>query len=332
MAAIKTSDYISLTQKLNEWYNEASVERVADWVGKTLFDVGETDWRVYDYLITYGAGKFDEIAEGAQLPVATSVEGDSTTATQRRFGGRVGITKDMRMFNRYDRMEDAVKDEVNIAWDKIDQSQADMLTNGFSGTSFTDIYGFTQTNTSPDAVVFFSASHTNNQDGNTARNLIRNSAGTANPALARDPIVKARSDGRTHTAPSDGTYSVNRPINLDTIVVSEANDDIARRIIFSQGVQGTPNVDNNPLTAKVKNIITWSRLDTRGDGTDTSAYWFFADSRNIKKTLKSPFAQRPMMGAATMVHDSLTWEYPLDAYYTLFIGQPFNMWGSTGTA
>ena len=174
--AIRTSDYISLTEKLNEWYNEASVERVADWVVKTLYDVGETDWRVYDYLITYGAGRFDEIAEGAQLPVVSTVEGDSTTAKQRRFGGRVGITKDMRLFNRYDRIEDAVKDEVNIAWDKIDQSQADLLTNGFSGTSYSDIYGFTQSNTSPDAVVFSQARHTYNWDGHPARNLIRNSS------------------------------------------------------------------------------------------------------------------------------------------------------------
>lgn len=330
--ALRVSDYTTLTQKLNEWYNEASVERVQDWIGKTLFDVGETDWETYNYLILNGTGKFDHVADGAQLPVATSVEGDSTTASQRRFGGRVGVTSGMRKFERYDQMEEIVKSAVDLAWDKIDQSQADILTNGFSGTSYTDIYGISQANTSPDGVVFFSASHTNNNDSNTHRNLIRNSAGTANPALARDPIIKARSDGRTHTAPSDGTYSVNRPINLDTLIVSEAKDDLARRIVFSQGVQGTQNVDNNPLTAKVKNIVTWSRLDTRGDGTDTSAYWFFADGRNVKKTLKSPFGQRPLMMEATQVHDSLTWEYPIEAWYTLFVGQPYNVFGSTGTA
>ena len=328
--ALTTSDYATLTEKLNEWYNEASVERVQDWIGQGIFDVGETDWQVYNYLVLNGTGRFDHVAEGAQLPVASSVEGDSTTATQRRFGGRVGITKDMRLFERYDQMEEIVRSAVDLAWDKIDQSQADLLTNGFSGTSYTDIYGISQSNTAPDGVVFFSASHTNNNDSNTSRNLIRNAAATDNPALDRDPIVKARSDARTHLAPSDGSYSVNRPINLDTLIVSEANDDLARRIIFSQGVQGSPNVDNNPLTAKVKQILTWSRLDTRGDGTDTSAYWFVADSRNIKKTLKSPFAQRPMMGEATQVHDSLNWEYPIDAYYTLFIGQPYNLWGSTG--
>ena len=78
--------------------------------------------------------------------------------------------------------------------------------------------------------------------------------------------------------------------------------------------------------------MVWSRLDTRGDATDTSAYWFMADPRNVKSTLQSPFAQRPMMGGATQVHDSLNWEYPIDSYYVLFLGQPYNMFGSTGTA
>ena len=119
---------------------------------------------------------------------------------------------------------------------------------------------------------------------------------------------------------------------LNTLIVSAANEDLAERTVYSSGVQGTPNVDLNPLKSKISNITVWSRLDTRSDGTDTSAYWFMADSRRVKKTLKSPFAQRPMMGGATQVHDSLNWEYPIDAYYTLFIGQPYNVFGSTGAA
>lgn len=324
--ALTTSDYSTLTQKLNEWYNESAKERVEGWIGKDLFDVSETDWQTYNYLILNGLAKFDRVAEGQQLPVASSVEGDSVTATQRRYGGRVSITKDMRKFERYDQMQELVRSEVDYAFDRIDQAQADLLTNGFTSTSYTDIFGTSQSNTSPDGVVFFSASHTNNQNANVARNLIRNSAGTANPALSRDAIVTARKDGKIHKDPNN----VNRPINLDTLIVGAGNEDLAYRTVNSSGVVSTPNVDMNPLRGLIPNIKVWSRLDTRGDGTDTSAYWFLADSRNVKSTLKSPFAQKPIMGEATQVHDSLNWEYPLDAYFTLFIGQPFNVFGSTG--
>lgn len=323
---ITTSDYSTLTQKLNEWYNEAAVDAVEAWVGQKLFDVGETDWQTYNYLTLYGAAKFDRVAEGAQLPGATSVEGDSVTATQKRFGGRVSVTKDMRMFDRYDQMEEIVKDNVNFAFDRVDQSQADLILNGFSGSSYTDLYGFSQSNLAVDGVVLFSASHTNNLNANTFRNLIRNSAGTANPGLSRDAIVKGRADGRTYRDPNEA----NRPTVLDTLVVSASNEDLAERTVYSSGVAGTPNVDLNPLKGKVSNIIVWSRLDTSGQGTDTSAYWFLADSKGVRKTLKSPFAQKPMMGEATQVHDSLNWEYPIDSYYTIFAGHAKNIFGSTG--
>ena len=324
--AITTSDYATLTQKLNEWYNEAAVDAVEEWVGKDLFDVGETDWQIYNYLILYGAAKFDRVAEGAQLPVATSVEGDSATATQKRYGGRVSITKDMRLFDRYDQIKEIVQDNVNFAFDRIDQSQADLLLNGFSGTSYTDLYGYSQANTSPDAVVLFSASHTNNLNSDTFRNLIRNSAGTANPGLGRDAIVTARKDARIYLDPN----SANRPTILDTLIVSATNEDLAERTVMSPGVQGTANVDINPLKGKVTKIMVWSRLDTRGDGTDTSKYWFMANLKNVKKSLKSPFAQKPVMWPATQVHDSLNWEYPIDSYYTMFAGHPKNIFGSTG--
>lgn len=324
--ALTTSDYSTLTGKLNEWYNEAAVERVQSWIGQSLFDVSETNWQTYNYLILNGLAKFDRVSEGAQLPIASSVEGDSVTATQRRFGGRIGVTKDMRMFERYDQMQELVRSAVDYAFDRIDQSQADLLTNGFTSTSYTDIYGFSQSNVTPDGVVLFSASHSNNQNATTATNLIANSAGTANPALSRDAIVTARATGMKHKDPN----GANRPITLDTLIVPATLEDLAERTVYSSGVQGTPNVDLNPLKGKVSNIKVWSRLDTRGDGTDTSAYWFLCDSRNVKKSLKSPFAQKPMMGEATQVHDSLNWEYPIDSYYTIFAGQPYNVFGSTG--
>lgn len=323
---ITTTDFPTLTQKLNEWFNEAASLAVEGWIGQELFDVGETNWQVYNGLILNGAAKFDRVAEGAQLPVGSITEGDSMSITQKRYGGRISISKDMRMFDRYDQIEEVTKDNAQFAFDRVDQSQADLLLNGFSGTSYTDVYGYTQSNLAADAVVLFSASHTNNQNAATARNLIRNAAGTANPALDRAAIVTARKDARINRDPNNA----NRPVTLDRLVVSATNEDLAERTVYSSGVVGTPNVDLNPLKGKISNIMVWSRCDLRGDATDTSAYWFLADSRFTKKTLKSPFAQKPMMMAPTQVHDSLNWEYPIDAYYTLGVLWPFGVWGSTG--
>lgn len=324
--AITTSDFNTLTLKLNEWYNEATADAISEWVGKDLFDCGETNWQVYNYLQLYGAAKFDRIAEGAQFPLASVVEGDSANATQHRFGGRCSITKDMRMFDRYDQIEEVVKDNANFAIDRIDQSQADLLLNGFTSTSYTDLYGFSQSNVAPDGVVLFSASHSNNLNSDVFSNLITDSASTTNPSLSRDAIVKTRANARKYKDPNDA----NRPTLLDTLIVPATLEDLAERTVYSSGVQGTPNVDLNPLKGKISNIKVWSRLDTNSAGTDTSAYWFMASSKNVKKSLKSPFAQRPMMGVPKEVHDSYNWEYPIDSYYTLLCGHPKNIFGSTG--
>jgi len=324
---ILASDFNTLTLKLNEWFNETASLAVEGWIGQQLFDVNETNWQIYNTLILNGAAKFELVADGGQFPSGTISEGDSASFTQRHLGGRIGVSKTMRMFDRYDQIKEVVQDMTQYSFDRIDQSQADLILNGFTGTSYTDIYGGSQSNVTADAVVLFSASHTNNQNSNTARNLIRNAAGTANPALDRAAIVTARKDGRINRDPN----SANRPVNLDRLVVSATNEDLAERTVYSSGVQGTPNVDLNPLKGKVSNILTWSRLDTRqNDSTDTSAYWFMADSRLVKKTLKSPFAQKPIMSPPAVVHDSLNWEYVIDSYYVLGLSYQFGIWGSTG--
>jgi|GEM_PF-1688485 len=325
--AYTSTDFSTLTGKLNEAFNEAASVSMAEWIGKQVFDVIDTDWQVYNFLHVNGAGGgFSRLAEGQQLPVVSSQEGDSANWTQKRYGSRVAITKDLRLFERYDVMESLVRDEVDYAFNRIDQTMADILLNGFSGTSYTDIFGDAQANTSVDGVVLFSASHTYNGTASTYRNLIRNAATTANPALDRDPIVQARTDAMLYKDAS----GINRPINLDNLIVGATNADLAQRLVYSSGVANTPNVDINPLKAAVTKITIWPRLDLRGDGTDTKAYWFMADSKHVKKSLKAPFAQKPMMHSSKEVDDTLDWMYPVDAYYTLGIGWAAYIRGSTG--
>jgi hypothetical protein len=323
-----TSSFSAVTEYLTEIFNESAKRNIADWKGKMLFKTETPERQDYVYRMLDGVNQFVRVAEGGQFPVATLTQGDTATWTQKRYGGRVSITKDMRKFDLYDEMERLARSNADAAFDAIDQSQADMLTEGFSGTTFVDIFGDTQSNTTPDGVVLFSASHTNNQNSDTARNLIRDEGATDNPALDRAAIVQARADAKVHPD-SNGLI---RPVTLDRLIVSPSNEDLAERIVMSSGPAGTPNVDINPLKSAVNNILVWERLETRGDGTDTSAYWFMADSRRVKDTLHSPMTQLPILSAPTEIHDSLNWEYVVDAYYALGLGDPFGVWGSTGAS
>jgi len=247
--------------------------------------------------------------------------------TQIQYADRFGVTKRMRKFDRYDQIKNMAKGLSDGFFDSIDQSHADVLTNGFSGSSFTDVFGYAQSNLAADGVVTFSAFHTNNLNANTFSNLIANAAGTANPGLDRDPLVATIAAGKKYRDPAG---KLNRPIKLDRVLVSSTNYDLAQRIIYSQGVQGTPNVDSNPLRSDVNSLVEWSRLDQDAAGNDRSARWFMADSRNVKDSLRSPFAQRPMMFPPEEVNDSKTWEWTADMFMTLGVDNPKNIFGSTG--
>lgn len=324
---ITRSDFPSLTDDLQGIFNEQAANSVAEMVGPKIFEVKDTDRRTFDHLILHGVAGIQEVGDGQDFPSVTSVEGDSITYTQRHFAALVPVTKQMRKFDLHDQIESTVKSITQDGFHKIDQSYADVLTNGWS-TSYTDVYGKTVTSTGPDGLALFSASHSNNLNSNTFSNLLVNAAGTADPVISREAIVESRARARRFQDPN----GIIRPINLNTLIVSATNEDLAERIVFSSGVQGTPNVDSNPLKGKINQIIVWPRLDVRTGGTDTDAYWFMCDSSKVGESLKSKFAERPSLDAPEEVYENKTWEYSIDYFYTTGLGYPAYIRGSRGTA
>lgn len=324
---ITVQDFPTLTDDIQSWFNEAANVSVAEAVGDKLFEIKETGRRTHDHLILHGMAGIEEVTPGQDLPRVSSTEGDSVTYTQRYFGAIGAVTKEMRMFDLYDEIEYLVKTLAEDAFHKIDQSYADVLTNGWS-TSYTDVYGKTVSGTGTDGLALFSASHTNNLNGNVFSNLLVASDGTtADPVLSRDAIVASRAQAMKYRDPN----GLVRPIMLDTLTVSAKNEDLANRIVFSGGVQGTPNVDTNPVRGWIRSVLVWSRIDTQTGGTDTSNYWYMSDSRKVSETLKSKFAERPSMDAPEQVYANKDWEWSIDFFYTTGLGFPAYIRGSRGT-
>lgn len=322
---ILTTDFPALTDDLQDIFNEVAKTSVAELVGNQIFEVRDTDRRTWDHLILHGMDVIRKVAQGADLPESTVVEGDSITYTQARYGGIVAVTKDMRLFDLYDQIDSLVRSATDDAFQKIDQSFADRLLAGFATTAYTDPYGESVTPASPDGVALFSASHTNNINGNVFRNLIRYN-GNNNPVLSREAIVAARSDAKLYKDPTGHK----RPINLDTLLVSPSKEDEAERILNSAQISGSMENDVNPLKGKVK-LKVWEKLDSNSAGTDTSAFWFMYDSRKVGETLKAKFRERPTLDAPEQAYKSKNWNYSLDFYYAIGVGFPAYIWGSNGT-
>ena len=179
----------------------------------------------------------------------------------------------------------------------------------------------------PNGVALFSASQSNNYSSATFSNLVKNSNGTADPALSRDAIQFTRALGLTHKDPNN----LVRPVNLDILIVPPSLEDAAERMIFSEGIYGSPNREINPLKNKIK-ILVWPRLETRSDATDTSKYWFMADSSKVKDTLQAIFAKKPSLDPPEVIYASKSWEWSLFYYYVVGLGLQDAIFGSRGTA
>lgn len=322
--SITTSDFSSLTDDLQSIFKETAEAAIADMKGQMIFDVRDTDRRTYDHLVLHGQAGIERVAEGSDLPTVSSVEGDSITYTQKRYGAVVPITKDMRMFDLYDAIEGQVRSITQDGFDKVDQSMADVLLHGWD-TSYTDVYNQTETSTGTDGLALFSTAHTNNLNANTFRNQIKDSSATENPALSRDAIVTARKDAMTYQDPN----GIVRPVRLNKLLVTPTNEDLAERIVLSTQQSGTANNDVNPLRGKL-DIEVWERLEADGQGTSYSNYWFMYDSSKVGETLKALFAERPTLDAPEQVYKSKNWDYSIDFYYTLGRGFPAYIRGSQG--
>jgi len=319
---ITKEDFPSLTDDLQSIFNETAKTKVADMKGNKIFNVFDTDRLTYDHLILHGVSGIQRVADGSDLPRLNSEEGDSITWTQEYYGAIFSVTKKMRKFDLYDQISQLPKSLVEDAFDKIDQSLADVLLNGFSASNYTDVYGVSVSAVGPDALALFSASHSNNINSDTFSNII-----TSDPVLSRTAIVTARKQGLTHKDPN----GMIRPVNLDTLIVAPSNEDLAERILYSELMSGTGNNDVNALKGKIKTLIVWERLETRSDGTDTSAYWFMVDSAKVSESLQCLFAERPSLDAPDEVYLNKNWDYSCDFYYAIGRGYPAYVFGSNAS-
>lgn len=318
---ITREDFPSLTDDLQTIFNEVAKTKVAEMKGNKIFNVFETNRKTFDHLILHGLKGIAEVTPGQDLPTINSEQGDTITWTQRYFGAIAAVTKEMRKFDLYNQIETIVRSLGDDAFNKVDQSLADAILYGWS-TSYTDVYGRTVSGVGPDALALFSTAHTNNLNSTTFSNII-----TSNPTLTREAIVTARKQGLVHQDPN----GIIRPINLDTLVVAPSNEDLAERILLSTQMSGTANNDINPLKGKIKNLIVWERLETRSDGTDTSAYWFMLDSALVGETLNCLFAERPSLDAPEEVYENKNWEYSCDFFYVVGLGYPAYIFGSNAS-
>lgn len=324
--SIRVSDFSALSDSLESIVNEVRDLKIADMaVANSLFDIQDETRKTHDELILHGLAGVEHVPEGSDFPRLSGEQGDNYILTQAQYGAIVPVTYLMRKWDLFGQITEIATSAMDDAMDKLDQSLADVLLYGFATTAYSDVWGLSVTPSGPDADGLFSATHSNGATSATYSNLI-NDGTNNNPAISRAAIVGERSRALKYTDPNGLT----RPIKLDTLIVGPDNEDLTERLLFSTQIPGEANNDINALKGKIKQMKVWERLDLRSDGTDTSAYWFMADSSKVKKCLKAYFTDKPNLSAPTVVPENGDWDYLLRLVYSRGFGWASALRGSTG--
>lgn len=75
---IQTTDFASLTDDLEQIFNEVAKAKVAESVGFKLFNVFDNERKTYDYLALHGVSGIQKLTEGADFPEVSAVEGKTS--------------------------------------------------------------------------------------------------------------------------------------------------------------------------------------------------------------------------------------------------------------
>lgn len=324
--AMNVGLFQKLTAYVNDNWNEFAALRVAADKGLELFGAKAVEFQteVVQNYSSLNKG-IKRVADGGTYPSIVGAQGDGITFVQAHYAGRVDVTKDLRLFNRYEaEVPMLVQTAVDACFDNLDQNYADVLLNGWA-SSYVNVYGDTVSNVGPDSKVLFASNHSTSANaGYSFDNRVTDGV-NVDPRLSRDAIVTTKARALKYVDPG----SIKRPIKLDTIVCSPDLEDLAYRIVKTDGIAGTPNRDTNAYLGGM-NILSWERLGSTGQGADTSSYWFMVDSTRIKQGLRSYFRQQPKIGPEREFGPDETWTYLVDYYNATGFSTPNFIFGSRG--
>lgn len=282
---MKTPDYWDQTSHLkmiDEIFQESMKDKLDDLVLLRIFDEETNSHRNDTILIEDGLTGVSFIPENSEYPDAEVGESSTFTMQKFKYGAKVLITEEMKKYNEIGSMKERIRSIVDDGMEKIEQSLADILLNGFSTAAYVDVFGKTTGAVGQAGRALF-----NSTDGNV---IVAGSV--TSPELCSTALDAAYVMGATRKN-RNGQY---KSIKYDTLLVSPALRGTAEVLVNSDRLPWSSDNAVNINKGRYK-IVTSPRLASSSQGVDTSAYWFVFDSRKIKNQLKVKWAKKPELKA-----------------------------------
>jgi hypothetical protein len=252
-------------------------------------------------------------SEGGDAYKGTPKQGYNKTFNQTEIALQADVTKQMRMFDKYDEIMMRMREMKRSAVRRFEMDIAALLSYAWS-TSFTNIDGETVTVSTPDGLAMISASHTvrgtsdtwsNQLTGNhapisqpTLENLLQLFNGFLDDADGRSVPVAA-----THIITGDHVPTVHE----------------VKRILMSVQESGSANNDINVNKGILQHIVV-PFLDfthaTEARDSTKARYCFVANLANEDRNgFRVEVSQDMRLEAPEQVFESGTWQFQTTALY-----------------
>lgn len=207
--------------------------------------------------------------QGDQAPRGQVQQGYTNTATVRRFAKNIGITYEMRRYNKYPEVVARLTNMARQIPNRIDLDLSHILGFG-TATSYTDLDGNSVTISAGDTLALWSTVHTLRGSSSTYRNRLANNPIVSKGALElmeRMAIENTLNQfGEKKVIPFDILWTTDDPVDINTV------QEILRSTASPQGINsGVTNV----YAARYKHVVLPRVATTAVGAVDTTKrkYW-----------------------------------------------------------
>jgi len=249
--------------------------------------------------------------EGDDAYKGNPKQGYSVTMTQQEIALGVDVTKQMRMFDKYDEIMRRVRGMGKSAERRMEMDVAAYLSYAWS-TSFTNIDGESISVAGPDGLAMISASHTVNGSSSTFSNQI---ATTHSPIS--DSVLQGLEELFNGFLDDDGRTV---PVTPNTIITGThaPTKHAVQKILRSIQESGTTDNDINTFKGSYNHLVVPFldfNLATEARDSNKARYVFLAALNPTENGLLIEKSQDISFEPPEQVFESGTWEFQTNALY-----------------
>jgi len=307
--AISTAQFSDLTKNAMVQWEEARKEFNS--VRQSLYNIINVSEKTSEYSNISSTPTARRRSEGDDAYKGTLKQGYTKNFSQSEIALQVDVTKQLRMFDKYDEIMKRMRQMGRSAERRMELDAASLLSYAWA-TSYTNLDGETVTTSTPDGLSLINPSHTANGSSNTFSNEI---SSTHKP-ISVDVLEELEELGNNFIDEADGR---SMPANFDSIITGRHAPTVhtVKRILLSDRLQGTADNDKNDFYMYNHIIVPFLDLDAdETRNSDKARYCFLASLGNMDDNgFVIEQSQGIQFEAPEQVFESSTWQYMTTALY-----------------